>query len=66
MGRFALIALSAVCLATAVWWVVYTLTGWDPRLVHLASMGLVWLSFTFPLLRNWVFRVGTAAGLAGS
>jgi putative flippase GtrA len=55
-GRFALIALTAVCLATLVWWLVFVSTGWDPRLVHLLSMALVWLSFTFPLLRGWVFR----------
>ena len=54
-GRFALIALTAVCLATAVWWLLFVTTGWDPRLVHLISMGLVWLSFTFPMLRGWVF-----------
>ena len=26
-----------------------------PRLVHLASMALVWLGFTYPMLRGWVF-----------
>ena len=53
--RYALAAVSAVSLATLLWVLIHTLTGWDPRLVHLLSMALVWLGFTYPLLRGWVF-----------
>jgi putative flippase GtrA len=55
-GRYALTALSAVCLASLAWWSMVVATGWDPRLVHLASMAMVWLVFTFPMMRVWVFR----------
>lgn len=54
--RFAAAALGAVTLASACWYGIYTATGWDPRLVHLASIVLVWMTFTFPVLRGWVFR----------
>jgi putative flippase GtrA len=53
--RYALAAVSAVSMATLLWVLIHTLTGWDPRLVHLVSMALVWLGFTYPLLRGWVF-----------
>ena len=55
LGRYALVAVSAVSLATAIWWILGRLTGGDPRLLHVISMALVWLGFTFPLLRRWVF-----------
>ncbi len=53
--RYALAAACAVTIATALWILIHSLTGWDPRLVHLLSMALVWLGFTYPLLRGWVF-----------
>lgn len=56
VARFAATALTAVSLATACWYVLYTLTGWDPRLVHVASIVIVWMTFTYPVLRGWVFR----------
>ncbi len=54
--RYALAAGAAVSMATLVWYCLFKVTGWDPRLLQLLSMALVWLSFTFPLLRGWVFR----------
>jgi putative flippase GtrA len=54
--RYAATALVAVTLATALWWLLLQLTGWDPRLLHPLSLALVWLGFTFPTLRRWVFR----------
>ena len=57
--RYALAAVSAVSLATLLWVLIHSLTGWDPRLVHLVSMALVWLGFTYPLLRGWVFANGS-------
>jgi putative flippase GtrA len=56
MGRYAVAALVAVSLATFLWWSLFRLTGWDPRLVHVLSMAMVWLGFTYPMLRGWVFR----------
>lgn len=53
--RYTLAAVSAVSMATLLWVLIHSLTGWDPRLVHLFSMALVWLGFTYPLLRGWVF-----------
>ncbi|MFC1654443.1 GtrA family protein [Myxococcota bacterium] len=53
--RYALAAASAVSMATILWVLIHSSTGWDPRLVHLVSMALVWLGFTYPLLRGWVF-----------
>jgi putative flippase GtrA len=53
--RYALAAVSAVSIATLLWIFIHSATGWDPRLVHLVSMALVWLGFTYPLLRGWVF-----------
>jgi putative flippase GtrA len=55
-GRYAVTALVAVSLATLVWWLLRSATGWDPRLLHLASLAGVWLVFTFPVMRAWVFR----------
>ncbi len=54
-ARYTLTAVISVSLATGLWWLLVRLTGWDPRLIHLLSLGLVWLGFTFPLLRSWVF-----------
>jgi putative flippase GtrA len=56
--RYALAAAGAVSIATALWIGIRSLTGWDPRLVHLLSMALVWLVFTYPLLHGWVFAKG--------
>ena len=58
--RYSLAAATAVSLATLTWWVLHHLTGWDPRWLHLMSMGLVWLFFTYPLLAKWVFRPSTS------
>lgn len=55
-GRYAATALAAVTLATALWWALRAVTGWDPRLLHLASLAGVWFVFTFPVMRAWVFR----------
>jgi putative flippase GtrA len=69
--RYAATAVVAVTLATALWWLLLRLTGWDPRLLHPLSLALVWLGFTFPALRGWVFRQRRAAvrrtvGVAGA
>ncbi|MBN1771627.1 MAG: GtrA family protein [Deltaproteobacteria bacterium] len=61
-GRYALTALGAVTLATLVWWALRGATGWDPRLLHLASLAGVWLAFTFPVMRAWVFREPACGG----
>lgn len=55
-GRYAVTALAAVTLATLAWWALRAVTGWDPRLLHLVSLAGVWLVFTYPVLRAWVFR----------
>ena len=55
-GRYGVTALASVTLATALWIGLRLLTGWDPRLLHLVSLGSVWLAFSFPMLRGWVFR----------
>ena len=54
-GRYALTSLVAITLATVVWWLLRLATGWDPRALHLLSLGLIWLGFTFPVMRRWVF-----------
>jgi putative flippase GtrA len=56
LGRYGLMAILSVSLATLVWWLLRLTTGLDPRLLHLMSLGLVWLCFSFPMLRGWVFR----------
>jgi putative flippase GtrA len=65
-GRYALTALAAVSLATAIWWMLSAATGRDPRLLHLASLGVVWLGFTFPVLRAWVFVVPRSTSSAAA
>lgn len=55
-ARYALTSLAAITLATVAWWLLRLATGWDPRLLHLLSLGLIWLVFTFPVMRRWVFR----------
>jgi putative flippase GtrA len=56
LARYSLAALAGISLATLVWWALVGWTAWDPRLLHLISLSLVWLGFTFPVLRGWVFR----------
>lgn len=53
--RYGLTALVAVSAATLLFAVLRLLTPWDPRVLHLLSLGLVWVGFTFPMLRGWVF-----------
>ena len=60
--RYAVTSAVAVSLATAIWWLLARVTPWDPRLLHLVSLALVWLAFTFPMLRGWVFRQVGAGG----
>ena len=55
-GRYALTSLAAISLATAVWWLLRLTTGWDPRMLHLLSLGLIWVAFTFPVMKRWVFQ----------
>lgn len=54
--RYAVTAISAVSLGTALWWLLVFITSLGPRWMHLLSMATVWLSFTFPMMRCWVFR----------
>lgn len=58
--RYGVTALLAVSLATALWWALARTTPLDVRLLHLLSLGAVWLAFTFPLLRRWVFAPRSA------
>jgi putative flippase GtrA len=55
-ARYGVTALIAVSAATLVFAALRLFTPWDARLLHLLSLGLVWLGFTFPMLRGWVFR----------
>ena len=55
LTRYVLAAAAGISLTTATWWAMASATGWDPRLVHLLSLVLVWAGFTFPILRRWVF-----------
>jgi putative flippase GtrA len=55
-GRYAVTALAAVSLATLVWWLLRRTLGGDPRLLNLFSLALVWLCFTLPMQRAWVWR----------
>lgn len=59
-ARYAAVAVAAVSLATLLWWGLHAATGRDPRLLHLVSLAAVWLVFTFPMLRRWVFRERTS------
>lgn len=54
-ARYGCVALVSITLGTASWWLMRQLTPWDPRLLHVLSLALVWLVFTFPALRGWVF-----------
>jgi putative flippase GtrA len=67
-ARYGLTAFAAVSLATLAWWLLREATGWDPRLLHLMSMAVVWVAFTYPLLRSWVLPASTtlSAGAGGS
>lgn len=55
-ARYAITAAVSVTLGTILFALLRLITGWDARVLHLASMGLVWACFSFPLLRGWVFR----------
>jgi putative flippase GtrA len=55
-GRYALTALVSVTLATGSFAFLRAATGLDPRLLHPASLAVVWLAFTFPMLKGFVFR----------
>ncbi len=55
-GRYTLLALGSITLATSIWWFLSRLTPLNPRVLHPISMALVWILFSYPLLRRWVFR----------
>ena len=55
-ARWALISLSAVSLATLLWWSVVHWAGVDARVAHVGSVLGVWLFYTYPLMRRWVFK----------
>jgi putative flippase GtrA len=59
--RYAVTAFPAVCLGTFIGWLGLISTHWDPRLLHVLSMILVWLSFTYPMFKRWVFRTPAPA-----
>jgi putative flippase GtrA len=56
--RYAVVAAGAVALGTLIWQLLWLATALDPRLLQLVSMAAIWLLFTFPLLRIWVFARG--------
>ena len=58
LTRYVLAAVAGIGMTTATWWFIQSRTGWNPRLVHLLSLVLVWAFFTFPVLRRWVFVAG--------
>lgn len=58
--RYGATAALAVSLATFLWWVLAQSTPLDVRLLHLVSLAAVWLGFTFPVLRRWVFATPRA------
>lgn len=53
--RYALTVGAGVTLATLLWWAVVSLTDWNTRVVHVVTMMAVWLSFTYPMFKVWVF-----------
>lgn len=55
LSRYAIVAGGAVTIATFVFALLKLTTPLDLRLLHLASLALVWALFTYPLLRGWVF-----------
>lgn len=59
--RYIAAAAMGIGLATGTWWFIQSSTGWNPRLVHLLSLVLVWALFTYPVLRRWVFSSGGRA-----
>ena len=59
LGRYCVTAVVSVSLATLIWGLLRATTGLDARLLHLLSLGTVWLCFSFPMLRGWVFRSDT-------
>ncbi len=59
--RYGLTAFGAVCIGTALFAVLCAFEV-DARLAHVVSMSLVWLGFTYPTMKRWVF----AEPLSGS
>ena len=53
--RYVATATLGVSLATFLWWIIVQSTGWNPRAVHVGSMMAVWLGFTYPMFKLWVF-----------
>ena len=53
--RFAVTVVSAVTIASLLWWVALNLSHSDPRIVHVVTMMTVWILFTFPMMKHWVF-----------
>ncbi len=53
--RYVVAAATGIGMTTTTWWLIQSRTGWNPRLVHLLSLLLVWMFFTYPVLRRWVF-----------
>jgi putative flippase GtrA len=65
LARYGIVAIGAVTLATLVFGLLRLLTPFDSRLAHLASLALVWLFFSYPLLRRWVFRCRRGGRICG-
>lgn len=55
MARFVTCAVAAVTISTTLWWTLARLTGADLRVLHVISMMSVWLLFTYPVMKRWVF-----------
>jgi len=64
--RFALMSLASVTLGTFAFAILLALAPeWlHPLFVQIASMGLVWVGFGYPVTRGWVFPEKTDAGAA--
>ena len=60
--RFALTALLAVTLGTSSFWLTELFTDLDARVLHGSKMGTVWIAFTYPMMKRWVFRARRLVG----
>ena len=55
-ARYAIIAVSGVTLGTITWWFALKMTTLSSPGAHVLSMVAVWLLFSYPMFKHWVFR----------
>lgn len=56
LGKYALTALGAISLGTLIFCLFIQIFPTYPKTIHIVSLALVWLSYSYPMMKGWVFK----------